>query len=723
MPYFPMFIDLKERSVLVVGGGRVALRKLQKLMPYGPKITVIAPEVMPEIKEMAGLGLPSGQGDRMEPERAERQKKIPEIRIYFREFTTADLDRRPEFVIAAADNETVNHEISRLCRERHIPVNVVDDPAACSFIFPALVHQGSFSAGISTGGASPTAAVYYKEQLRSIIPENLDEILSWLEAERPRLKAAVPDQSKRAGIFRKMFEACMKKGAPLTEAEMETYVNDAPMGSVALVGAGCGKADLITVRGLRLLQQCGAVVYDDLIDPELLESVPESALKIYMGKRSGAHSAPQTEINQKLIDLAKSGLQVVRLKGGDPYLFGRGGEEMLALKKAGIPCQEVPGIPSAIGIPAETGIPVTHRGASRGLHIITAHTSDTEDGLPADFDYLAKLSGTLVFLMGLKQLPRIASRLMAAGKSGHTPAAVLSGGNSANPSRVRSTLAGITQAAKEANVMSPAIIMVGEVAAMDLSSVSGPLDGVRVGITGTKEVASKQQSALKALGAETHWVSRSAVTERPITFDPENMAERSCWLVFTSSNGVKTFFRQMQEQNREMDSLKKHKFAVIGSATGGTLAKYGIHADLCPETFTSEGLANALISAAKREEEIILLRSSIGSSVLPKILKDAGFTVQDIAVYDLEALEECPELLPALDYLTFSSASGVELFFKRYGAIPENIKCVCIGEVTARALEKYLDRPYLTAGEISVEGIVETIVNAAADSLSFSLLA
>ena len=237
-------------------------------------------------------------------------------------------------------------------------------------------------------------------------------------------------------------------------------------GEVYLVGAGCGAADLITVRGLRLIQRCDVLVYDDLIDEALLNEAPAHAERVYMGKRSGHHSARQEEICAELIRQAGMGRMVVRLKGGDPYLFGRGGEEMLALLMAGIPCHEVPGVSSAIGIPAEAGIPVTHRGKSRSLHIITGHTSDTEDGLPAEFDRFAKLEGTLVFLMGLAQLERIASRLMEAGKPGDTPAAVISGGNSPNPACVRATLATIAQAARK--VQAPAVIVVGDVAEMDL---------------------------------------------------------------------------------------------------------------------------------------------------------------------------------------------------------------------------------------------------------------
>ena len=246
-------------------------------------------------------------------------------------------------------------------------------------------------------------------------------------------------------------------------------MNDNTLGEVWLVGAGCGAADLITVRGLRLIRRCDAIVYDDLIDEALLDEAPAHAQRVYMGKRSGRHSAPQAEICAELIRQARLGRMVVRLKGGDPYLFGRGGEEMLALRAAGVPCHEVPGIPSAIGIAAEAGIPVTHRGASRSLHILTGHTADTPDGLPEELDRLAQTGGTLVILMGLAQLERIAQRLMAAGKPGETPAAVLSGGNSKNPACVRGTLKTIAQAARAQQVQPPAIIVIGEVAAMELN--------------------------------------------------------------------------------------------------------------------------------------------------------------------------------------------------------------------------------------------------------------
>lgn len=745
MPLFPMFVDLKDKTVLIAGGGSVALRKLQKLTPYGVSPTVVAPDILPELAA------------------------VPGVKLHRRTFRPSDLHPRPVLVIAATNDRKVNRYISMLCKKRHIPVNVADDPALCSFVFPALVQRGEFSAGISTGGASPTAAVYFKERLTELLPENLEELLVWLRSKRQAIKASIPEPERRAAFLRRLFDACIgqtdpfaansatqsrindelsravKSDSPPTDETLEKIISP-PVGSVALVGAGCGRADLITLRGLRLLKRCQAVVYDDLIDDALLHAAPESSLRIYMGKRSGSHAASQSEIEQKLIELAQAGLQVVRLKGGDPYLFGRGGEEMLSLKAAGIPCMEVPGIPSAIGIPAEAGIPVTHRGISRSLHIVTAHTADTPDGLPEDFDMLAGLSGTLVFLMGLKQLPLIAARLMAAGKDGNTPGAVISGGNAPHPAFVRAPLAGLAEAAENAGVTAPAVILVGDVAGLDLSvhmerlsqdglydphatsegsgghmehtyyettgdlsTASGKLEGLCIGITGTEAVAAKQLKALQTLGARGLWILRSDIKALPPEPALRALEKDPQWIVFTSANGVDTFFRQAAQKETDRLSLSKHKFAVIGQATGEALARRGFRASLCPKRFTSEALAAELTAAAKPDERILLLRSAIASSTLPDLLRKAGLMVEDVPIYDITC-ESFAQPLPNMDYLTFSSSSGVALFLERYGRIPEGIRIVCIGDVTAKTLSQYTDRTFLTAADISATGIVETIL-------------
>ena len=433
MSAFPFFVELEGKSCLVVGGGKVAQRKVQVLLSFGPKVTVVAPEIQREIKENTA------------------------VTILERPFRETDIQDGYDFVIAASDDSRVNARVSELCRLRQIPVNRADEDGSEGFLFPALVKRGDLTVGISTGGASPTAAAYFRRLIEATLPEKTGEMLDYLRKIREKILASTPKGEKRTEKIRAVAKKCLQKGAPLTEEEEQIT------GRVYLVGAGCGSADLITVRGLRLIQTCDAIVYDELIDKALLDAAPASAEKIPMGKRAGGKSARQEDIIQTLIDLARSGKMVVRLKGGDPYLFGRGGEERLALEAAGIDCQQVPGIPSAIGIPAEYGIPVTHRNVSRSLHIITAHTADTE-GLPPDMEKYAQLEGTLVFLMGLGKLSLIAESLIKNGKSPATPAAVLSGGNAPNPVCIRGTLETIAQLAKDAQP--PAIILVGEVAAL-----------------------------------------------------------------------------------------------------------------------------------------------------------------------------------------------------------------------------------------------------------------
>lgn len=440
MGWFPFFIQLEGARGLLVGGGRVALRKAEKLLPFGAQLTVVAPCICPPLAALPGLTLCR------------------------RAFADSDLSPAPDFVIAATGDRALDRRIAALCRARRILVNVVDDPAACGFYFPALVQRGRLCIGISTGGASPSAAAWLRQKIEALLPPGFDGILDRLAARREAVKAEGGSEAKRAERLQQAF-ALELAAAEAPRAPAAAWENAGP-GRVALVGAGCGRADLITVRGLRLLQQCRAVVYDDLIDTALLDTVPAGAERIYVGKRSGRHSAPQAEINAALIALAQRGGLTVRLKGGDPYVFGRGGEEALALQRAGIPFEVVPGITAAIAVPAEAGIPVTHRGVSRAVHIITAHTQDETP----DFSRWAALAadGTLVFLMGLQRLPQIAAGLLAGGLPPQTPAAVLSGGNAPHPAAVRASLGEITDAARAAGVEAPAVIVVGDVAGMEL---------------------------------------------------------------------------------------------------------------------------------------------------------------------------------------------------------------------------------------------------------------
>lgn len=312
-------------------------------------------------------------------------------------------------------------------------------------------------------------------------------------------------------------------------------MSEQKLGRVYLVGAGCGSADLITLRGKRLLEQCDAVVYDDLIDLGLLDLAPLEAERRYLGKRCGRHSAPQGDISAALIALAREGKTVVRLKGGDPFVFGRGGEELLALNRAGVPCEEVPGITSAVAIPAGAGIPVTHRGLSRSVHIITGHTADTPDGLPEDFSTLARCGGTLVFLMGLGHLEAIARRLLEEGRAPDTPVAVVSRGEQRPPRRRAGHPGGHRRLARD--VQAPAVIVVGEVAALHLTQGEGPPPGGACGwLRRTGELVRAQRELLEPLGAQVIWTARLGLEPlEPPELRPLLEEDRPQWLVFTSA--------------------------------------------------------------------------------------------------------------------------------------------------------------------------------------------
>lgn len=550
-------------------------------------------------------------------------------------------------------------------------------------------------------------------------------------------------------------------------------------GMVSIVGAGCGKADLMTLRGSKRLSECDAVIYDDLIDMSLLETAPAYSLKQYMGKRQGSHSAGQEEINSRLIELARQGKKVVRLKGGDPFVFGRGGEEALALRQAGIEYELIPGISSCIAVPEEAGIPVTHRGVSRSFHVVTAHVGGTESEdmyLQEEFGRLAGCEGTIVILMGLKQLRRIADILMEGGHCPDTPAAVISGGNSQNAQAVRGRLKDIADRAEEAGVTAPAVIVIGETAGMDLRNRQGqsealqsdrlrteqfqteqlqadridklqaseknvvqtgdrPLSGISVGLTGTAMIRNKLGKMLTELGAFVYSAEVSVLDRLKVE---DEVFEELCggeahWIVFTSANGVKVFFDELKDRHIDIRRLACCSFAVIGAATGRMLSEHGIEAELCPEHFTGQDLAgmmlarknavkyksgDAVIGGAGREggntgrEKVFLMRSRRGSRELAEELAKA-YEVRDIPVYDLHADRETGEKAfersGKTDYMTFSSSSGVELYFENGGCLPEGCVCVCIGEVTEKALKKHVSE-YIRADSISAEGIVSSIL-------------
>lgn len=465
-------------------------------------------------------------------------------------------------------------------------------------------------------------------------------------------------------------------------------------GKVYLTGAGCGGPGLLTLRAQELISGCGCLVYDDLIDEGILALAPAQAELIHAGKRAGRHSAKQDEINRILIDAASRHAVVVRLKGGDPFVFGRGGEEFLALSKAGIDCELVPGISSAIAIPELAGIPVTHRGLARSFHVVTAHTASDE--LPEDIDGLARLHGTLVFLMGLGRLGALAARLVGSGMAPGTPAAVVSGGNAKKRLCVRGTLSDIAAKAREAGAEAPAVIVVGSTAALEfVTGPRGPLAGVRVALTGTDSFQARLRRRLEPLGAEVTAAARTRLVPLDFELSPDELYGKSGWLAFTSANGVELALRALFSRGLDLRRLGGWSIAAIGPATAAALRSFGLTADLVPETHTSAALGKAL--AGRAGAPILLLRSAKGATEL-RALPGA----QDIAVYD--TVTSCSSV--PCDYLVLGSANGAREYF---AACPGGaFTAVCVGPVTAAAVPEGIKK--ITAGDISADGVAASIV-------------
>jgi uroporphyrin-III C-methyltransferase/precorrin-2 dehydrogenase/sirohydrochlorin ferrochelatase len=464
--YFPVFFDLKGQKVLVVGGGEVALRKVSLLQPTGALITLVAPRIDPGLTERAAAGT---------------------LAIESREFIPGDLDDM-RLVIVATPRRAVNRWIATLCESRAIPVNVVDDREASRFIVPAIVDRDPVLVAVSTGGTSPVLARRLRERLEAAIPKSFGELAVWLRD----LRAASRKRLRGTRQRRRFFEAVIdgdaarrfivgdRGGAQRIAQQLLAGTCGAARaaGEVTLVGAGPGDPELLTLKALRALQDADVILHDRLVLPEVLDLARRDAARICVGKSSGGKSTTQAAINDLLIEHARQGRRVVRLKGGDPFVFGRGGEELEALARAGINFSVVPGITAAAGCAAYAGIPLTHREYAHSVSFVTGHAGDG-DGEP-DWRALAKAGTTAVFYMGLARLDRIVSRLLEHGAPASRPAAIVAQGTTANQRVLTATLATIRDMAAAADLEPPALLVVGEVVPLQSTlawcSAAGPID-------------------------------------------------------------------------------------------------------------------------------------------------------------------------------------------------------------------------------------------------------
>lgn len=505
-------------------------------------------------------------------------------------------------------------------------------------------------------------------------------------------------------------------------------------GKVYLVGAGCGGAELLTLKALSLIKSCQVLVYDSLVDEEVLTYCNKDCEKIYVGKRFGRPSPLQKEINRIIIEKAKECKTVVRLKGGDPFVFGRGGEEAEALKEENIPYEVVPGISSCIAVPQSAGIPVTHRDTSRSFHVVTARKSD---GNPLDRKVLegfAVSGGTLVVLMGLNLIGYIAETLMSCGLSGDTKTAVISNGCRENQRVLKTTLKEAENKVLAENMTSPAVIVIGETVGCDFSGEKDDSENKRILITGTASHTEKLSNELKFFGLQAKKLNLSKIfisdCEQEFAKGIEKV-QNGCYTIFTSPNGVDVFFNLLREYGLDIRRLLGTKIAAVGSGTCEKLKKYGIIPDVIPQKYTVEELAKAIVKDALekgvKDKKAVAFRSAGGSKALGEILLENGFDFSDINTYHVGADKEAVKDFEIcskgkkFDCITFSSGSGVRIFFEEIERPQEyfspNTRICCIGDETKKQIEKYSymtgNAQIITAKKFSCKGLAKT----AADSL------
>ncbi|MDO9065098.1 MAG: siroheme synthase CysG [Sulfuricella sp.] len=448
MDFFPIFFDIKNKPCLVVGGGEVATRKAGMLMQSGGLITVVAPELTNTLKELADAG------------------KITHITEKFRpEHLGAAV-----LVIAATNDRAVNEQVSVAAKKLRIPVNVVDNPDLCSFIMPSVIDRSPLVIAISSGGTSPVLARVMRAKLETYIPAAYGRLAQFAASFRDQVKDKILP-AKRRIFWEKVLQGPV---AEMVLSGQDQTARDAlqkmlaadsddtpPRGEVYLVGGGPGNPDLLTFRALRLMQQADVVVYDNLVSPAVLELVRRDAERIYVGKQRANHAMRQENINELLVRLAQEGKRVVRLKGGDPFVFGRGGEEIETLAAHGVPFQVVPGITAATGVSSYAGIPLTHRDYAQSCVFVTGHLKDGSVNI--DLTGIAKTNQTIVIYMGLLGLPTLCQELVAHGLPITTPAAIVQQGTTYQQKVVTGTLATLPELAVKAKMRPPTLIIVGEV--------------------------------------------------------------------------------------------------------------------------------------------------------------------------------------------------------------------------------------------------------------------
>jgi uroporphyrinogen III methyltransferase/synthase len=486
-------------------------------------------------------------------------------------------------------------------------------------------------------------------------------------------------------------------------------------GRVYLVGAGPGDPGLLTARALELIAAADVILYDRLIPTSALDGARTDAELLFVGKQGGGHSVPQERTEELMIDRARAGRTVVRLKGGDPFVFGRGGEEALRLHAAAIPFEIVPGVTSGVAAAAYAGIPVTHRGLSIGVALLTGHEDPGKDETALDWPALAAFPGTLVFYMGVRALGGIARSLIDAGRSPSEPVAIVERGTLPDQRTIVGTLATIAQAARAQEVRAPSITIVGPVAALaeDLSWLEpAPLGGLTVAVTRARAAASGLAWRLESLGARV--LQAPAIRTVPLPGPAPDLSAYDL-LCLTSSVGVAALFERLRADGRDARALAGTRVAAIGPGTAAALAEHGIRADVVPERAVAESLVEELARLTPPVGRALIARAGEGRDVLPDALRAGGAEVDVLALYETLAENPPAQVLQealAADYLTFTSASTVRFFLKAIAAaeLSRATRIVSIGPITSEALREHGLTPHVEAASHDIDGLLDALL-------------
>jgi uroporphyrinogen III methyltransferase / synthase len=485
-------------------------------------------------------------------------------------------------------------------------------------------------------------------------------------------------------------------------------------GIVYLVGAGPGDPGLMTRRSLDLIATADAILYDRLVPPGALDGAPEAAQLRYVGKRPADPAMAQGDINELMVELARAGQRVVRLKGGDPFVFGRGGEEAEALAAADVPFEVVPGVTAGVAAPAYAGIPVTHRDAASAVAFVTGHEDPDKADSALDFEALARFPGTLVLYMGVRKLPLVTERLTGAGRDPGEPAAVVERGTEPRQRTVAGTLADIARRVEEEGIRPPAVTVIGPVAALRETIAwleRRPLHGEVVAVTRARAQASGLAGRLRELGAEVVETPAIRIEPLPVELAPPASYALIC---FTSPNGVRLYFEALDRDARALGGVT---VAAIGPGTASELARHGIRADVVPERFVAEGLLAALSDRDLRGKRVLVARAAEARDALPAGLRERGAEVDVAALYQTvaEPLDETArEGLARATYVTFTSSSTVRFLLESGGRVPDSARVVSIGPITSATAREHGLEVHVEAERHDVDGLVDALTADAA---------